>query len=199
MEAGLDLLETIEHWVQKAIFEASVPHFDVKTKSNYLDNLVQTASNNPEFRAWFAGSKVVDAKGNPLLVFHATNKDFQNFSRDKLDSSGTSISTNLLGFFFTNSADVASTYIAKNFDPTKGFKQNAHIKMFFLKMRKPLYISERQYWNLARTSRQEITDYVDRLKGASYDGIIMPSVWRGKGKGYDFVVFDDANIRPINT
>lgn len=193
-----ELLELIEHWVEKAIYEAVLPNFDIKTNSAYLTQLVQKATNDPGFKSWFAGSKVVDSQGMPMLVFHATNKDFQNFSKDKLDTSGTSINTNLLGFFFTNSADVASTYIAKQFDPKKGFKNNSQIKMFFLRLKKPIYISERQYWGLSRMSKVEIQDYVDRLKSAGYDGIIMPSVWRGKGKGYDFVAFDDSSIKPVN-
>jgi len=32
------------------------------------------------FKSWFSGSKVVDDKGNPLLVYHGTNKDFNRFS-----------------------------------------------------------------------------------------------------------------------
>lgn len=194
----LELLELIEHFVQKALFEAALPQFDTKTKSNYLDMTAQKAMNNPEFRSWFNGSRVVDGRGNPLPVFHATNKDFQNFSHDKLDTSGTAISTNLLGFFFTNSATVASNYIAKGFDTKKGFKPNSEIKVFFLKIKNPLYISEKQYWNLARMSRMEIQDYVVILRRKGYDGIIMPSVWRGKGQGYDFVVFDNANIKSIS-
>lgn len=33
-----------------------------------------------DFDAWFAGSKVVDDYGNPLLVYHGTNKDFRRFN-----------------------------------------------------------------------------------------------------------------------
>lgn len=34
---------------------------------------------NPNFRKWFEGSKVVDDAGNPLTVYHGTNKDFNTF------------------------------------------------------------------------------------------------------------------------
>jgi len=33
----------------------------------------------PEFRAWFGDSKVVDADGNPLRVYHGTNADVSEF------------------------------------------------------------------------------------------------------------------------
>lgn len=32
-----------------------------------------------EFRAWFRGSKVVDLKGQPLVVYHGTKTSFQEF------------------------------------------------------------------------------------------------------------------------
>ena len=38
-------------------------------------------TDTPEFRNWFADSKIVDADGNPLIVFHGTNKKFSRFSK----------------------------------------------------------------------------------------------------------------------
>ena len=38
-----------------------------------------TASTSPQFDAWFAGSKVVDNKGNPLVMYHATQADIGEF------------------------------------------------------------------------------------------------------------------------
>jgi GGDEF domain-containing protein len=34
---------------------------------------------SPEFKAWFKDSKVVDAQGGPLRVFHVTDQDFSTF------------------------------------------------------------------------------------------------------------------------
>src|SRR5690554_4610968 len=34
----------------------------------------------PEFRRWFGDSKVVDADGKPLVVYHGTRRDFNEFS-----------------------------------------------------------------------------------------------------------------------
>jgi 2'-5' RNA ligase len=36
------------------------------------------------FRRWFGESKVVDADGNPLLMYHGTNEAIERFSRDKV-------------------------------------------------------------------------------------------------------------------
>ena len=40
-------------------------------------------TNTPEFKQWFKGSKIVDGKGNPLLVYHATWKDFDEFRQSE--------------------------------------------------------------------------------------------------------------------
>jgi hypothetical protein len=70
--------------------------------------------------------------------------------------------------------------------------------MFFLNIKKPFFISEKKYWNLSRMTKDEILTYQNQLKSKGFDGIIMPSVWRGHGKGYDFVVFDNDQIKPVS-
>ena len=40
-------------------------------------------TNTPEFKSWFGDSKVVDAKGQPLVVYHGTDKAFTEFDSDK--------------------------------------------------------------------------------------------------------------------
>jgi hypothetical protein len=40
-------------------------------------------TDTPEFRAWFGESKVVDAEGKPLVVYHGTDAEFTVFNADK--------------------------------------------------------------------------------------------------------------------
>jgi hypothetical protein len=51
---------------------------------------------NPKFRTWFGDSKVVDAQGKPLVVYHGTGTKFTSF--DTKRSIGSQ-------FWFTNSRD----------------------------------------------------------------------------------------------
>lgn len=37
----------------------------------------------PAFRAWFAGSRITDDQGRPLVLYHATNADFSAFEIDR--------------------------------------------------------------------------------------------------------------------
>lgn len=47
-----------------------------------------------KFRRWFGQSKVVDQRGNPLLVYHGTKKRFTEFDPAKIKSG--------VGFWFTS-------------------------------------------------------------------------------------------------
>jgi len=50
------------------------------------------APDTPEFKAWFGDSKVVDESGEPLVVYHGTDADFDRFS---IPSSG--VNSNVFG------------------------------------------------------------------------------------------------------
>lgn len=45
--------------------------------STFAQAPAQTST--PAFKAWFGDSKAVDANGEPLVVYHGTNKDFETF------------------------------------------------------------------------------------------------------------------------
>jgi hypothetical protein len=47
--------------------------------------LYQTAekTDTPEFKKWFGNSKVVDKDGNPIVVYHGTDKNFRRFDTKK--------------------------------------------------------------------------------------------------------------------
>lgn len=67
------------------------------------------ADRQKNFAKWFGESKVVDADGGPLVVYHGTAGDIEKFDPFVLGSS-TGAKSAGMGFFFTSSADVASGY-----------------------------------------------------------------------------------------
>jgi hypothetical protein len=71
-----------------------------------LNGIFYSRSNQtqtPEFKRWFGDSEVVDAKGNPLVVYHGTNAQFDTFKpADKGMYGG--------GIYFTSNIDKAKTY-----------------------------------------------------------------------------------------
>lgn len=63
----------------------------------------------PEFKRWFGDSKVVDAEGKPLVVYHGTAADVSFFDKLALGES-TKAQSARSGFFFAASPKVASGY-----------------------------------------------------------------------------------------
>jgi len=62
----------------------------------------------PAFKKWFGDSKVVDADGNPLVVYHGTGARFDVFDANKIGAiNGRSEGP---GFYFTTNKTVAEMY-----------------------------------------------------------------------------------------
>jgi len=69
----------------------------------------------PNFKAWFGdwegdaknASKVVDANGEPLVVYHGSKADFDTFSHEFIGSNGTMEGK---GFYFTDKRSIANNY-----------------------------------------------------------------------------------------
>tara|TARA_R110000764_G_scaffold77156_1_gene154595 strand:- start:64 stop:8589 length:8526 start_codon:yes stop_codon:yes gene_type:complete len=79
----------------------------------------------PAFKKWFGdwetdpanASKVVDENGEPLVVYHGTNYDFDIFESGKGIGSGDSFGYLGKGHYFTNDYDVAESYSDYNKEP----------------------------------------------------------------------------------
>jgi hypothetical protein len=61
------------------------------------------------FKKWFGDSKVVDADGKPLVVYHGTDQSFDSFASEKLGAA-TGAQSAGQGFFFVARPDVAVSY-----------------------------------------------------------------------------------------
>lgn len=64
---------------------------------------------NPNFRAWFGDSKVVDAEGKPLVVYHGTTADITQFDAARRGEN-TGAESAKKGFFFTPDPVTAESY-----------------------------------------------------------------------------------------
>ena len=67
----------------------------------------------PEFKAWFKDSKVVDKSGQPMVVYHGTNKSENGEAFTQFDTYGSNYGLMGQGSYFTDSADLASSYTKK--------------------------------------------------------------------------------------
>lgn len=96
----------------------------------------------PEFKRWFGDSKVVDAKGVPLVVYHGTNKSFTTFQTNR-------------PMWFAVNPELASQFSAggrRSFGskPVKG----SLIMPVFLRITNPLDLTYAHRW--VRLSRVEL-------------------------------------------
>lgn len=109
------------------------------------------------FKKWFGDSKVVDENGQPLVVYHGTNADFDTFDYDKIGTNGTSEG---VGFYFTDDIETAEGYK----------KQNGSLKKCYVSIQKPLghdthFLSYEDVKNIIqKTAELQSEEYEEDLK-----------------------------------
>lgn len=77
----------------------------------------------PEFKARFEGSKVVDAEGKPLMVYHGTSGEFSDFKPNRADY--------LKGIYSTRNPNLASNYAIERGD-------GANVRPMYVNIKNPL-------------------------------------------------------------
>lgn len=87
---------------------------------------------SPEFKKWFGASKIVDKNGNPLPVFHGTDKDFSSFDASM---------TGDIGIHFGNAAQ-ASAAVHKHWDRAQRYEDDSRLIPVFIRIEKPLYVKD---------------------------------------------------------
>lgn len=80
----------------------------------------------PAFKRWFGNSKIVDAAGNPLVVYHGTNATFDAFDANAPRANDMGFFGK--GFYFATSAGEANYYGSK-------------VGAYYLKIERPLDLS----------------------------------------------------------
>jgi hypothetical protein len=173
----------------------------------------------PAFRKWFGDSKVMDADGEPLVVYHASTSPITEFKPKSYGTAGDH------GYFYFAASEAWSKKFAKD---ELGVKPSMH--KTYLSISNPLdlrgqvmtgrgwtdYLSGlgvnvtgslRQKLNAA-PARQEIAAWQllrydtpqngavrEQLIDAGYDGLIMSDVDRGKMDNTTYVAFSPAQIK----
>lgn len=121
----------------------------------------------PEFKAWFGdwegdpanASKVVDENGEPLVVYHGTNADFEVFKQK-----------NKTLFTIGNAAYGAGNYFTSDRQEAETFGQNT--KAVFLDLRNPTNTTDAQF------NRTSFLGGVskNKVQKAGYDGIMSENL-----------------------
>jgi hypothetical protein len=167
----------------------------------------EAPTSRPEFRSWFGRSKVVDAQGKPLVVYHGTGADITIFRASRQGWYGK-------GMYFTDDATLAEEY-SLNAD------EGQNIMPVYLRMERPYIYREPAYYErdpgdeanfdllrdilprekaqrLIAKLRREDTGYVgrqiqDALREMGCDGLIIES--SSSPGAREFIVFESSNIK----
>lgn len=173
-----------------------------------LINLVearQDPRHDRDFRRWFRGSKVVDEKGAPLVVYHGTRRDFAEFEIGH--DAHTANPSNTLGIFFTSSPGVADGF-AMHYGKRGG---DPNVRPCYLNIQRPWTINAMQFTSLfTRYSTHHqgdtsgfIETIRDNLEIKGFDGIrVTPFAGYARNPTYEFdndvwVVFYPSQIRSM--
>ena len=124
--------------------------------------------------AWGAHpvSKVVDAEGKPLVVYHGTGADFSVFDGKKSGSHTREVDARK-GFFLSSSPEIASEYAEE-----AGANGGANIMPAYVSLQNPLVIDEggRDY------DPERFRDYIDQAKEQGHDGVLLRNTGDGMFK-----------------
>jgi len=144
-----------------------------KTALDVENGIGQTESyervtNSPQFKAWFAGSKITDSHGRPLVCFHGSTKDFDTFD---INQTATHQDTGFMGtgFYFTPKAGVASGYAMVNENFWDDPKPGAQVYPVYLKITNPKFYHE---FPMKRGTKEQADALTAKNKGEGHDGAV---------------------------
>jgi hypothetical protein len=155
-------------------------NFIITSIREYLNEQQEVETNlNNNFRMWFNDSKVV-YNGKPLVVYHGTREDFDEF--------------------------IGDNYFTEDYLNADGYANGEFVYEVYLSIKQPLIVDcQDSKWDeietIYGTSTREVVGNVDRSK---YDGIIFINVkdaWFDDAEYQDgqtiYVTFSSNQIKSI--
>jgi hypothetical protein len=160
-----------------------------------FDQAGRQRTETPEFKSWFGESKVVDAEGKPLVVYHGTSAA-QDFAEFQVGPSGIYGK----GVYLTNTPQAAATYA--------GEQTGARTIPVYVSLKNPFVYDERNNNGESfleavsretgvRVSAASSNEKVQRvLRDAGFDGVEVRNVSGPEDTRY-FVAFDPTQIKSV--
>lgn len=128
------------------------------------------------FRQWFGKSKLVDKEGNPLVLYHGTDKDFSAFDPEK--HGGSDHGWYGVGHYLTADPEAASAYSAYrgSFNAMEGKEvhEGSNVLPVHVRLENPyIWPKDRR----AAQSLDEAKKITEELIRMGYDGVIAPNYY----------------------
>lgn len=142
---------------------------------------------NDNFWNWFGDSKVVDEKGNPLIVYHGTKSSFDIFKPSKnIGNQGEN--DQIKGMYFTDSLDGANWFAFIEND-------NRYLKSVYLSLQKPFIVDGLNELK-SELNIDKLNDVDKILISKGYDGLIIKRGFYANGGPYKMIiVFNSTQIK----
>ena len=129
----------------------------------------------PEFQRWFGDSKVVDADGKPLVVYHGTAQAFEAFDLTELGNATRNPSARL-GFFFNSDPEEANVFAVKTDIGSLLSKEGANLIPVYLAIENPYEMSAGEFTDLTVrqiTPPSAVKKLQRDLQAGGYDGVVV--------------------------
>lgn len=133
----------------------------------------ESAIDNPNFWKWFGDSKVVDEQGNPLVVYHGTNTDFDQF-------------ITYYGAHFGNKDQVDEIHDRMDFNELRDGLNTIPV---YLSIQNPKRIKD------LGSSKYDWRDAKQKAISQGYDGFIYKNRFEGDKRSDSYVAFYQSQIK----
>jgi hypothetical protein len=163
--------------------------------------LNQVETDTPAFRKWFGLSKVVDAAGKPLVVYHGTRGDVTAFAPNKVKGRF----PNSEGFYFASRPSHASAYAdsiqnaAEDFNPASRFAvpvaEGANVIPAYVSLQNPKVIKVSEWGTLESAVDGDGGARVRAAREAGHDGVIVKREAGDEWDGMLVVAFRPEQIK----
>jgi hypothetical protein len=135
---------------------------------------VTLKTDTPEFKAWFGDSKVVDEDGNPLVVYHGSQADIDEFSNQR-------------PAYFTPDKEAAASYGSGN--PVA----------VYLKIENPLELDFEGESDVAQKKGDlDLDTEVAYAFENGYDGVIARNTFDGENTMDQYITFKADQVKSVN-
>ena len=148
------------------------------TKNSFGYNISLDVDDIKNFWNWFGNSVTINKDGAPMVLYHGTEKSFDEFNDIKAFESS-STNNNGKAFFATNMVDCAESYCiyyAGEYREHDLLPDGGNIMPVYFKMLNPLIIQcDCKFFNDSFNGRS-MSEIITFAKIESYDGVIFENI-----------------------
>lgn len=153
----------------------------------YIEYLTESELND-NFWKWFDDSKVVDASGQPLVVYHGSyDFGFSEFNK-KYRGTSTNAKSAKLGFYFTDNISEAKMYANRS--------ASGGLYSVFLKMNDPLIYRYENNQNI--NWDYDFTKLLKTAIQSGNDGLILLNTFDNFKPHNQYIVFSPTQIKSVD-